>query len=253
MTEIGNLVDGTQLRNHPLARKAVIDAAESVLLAKYYSTADQVENCIKPFKYEIETEDREWLSSKENAVRLLKEEMRQCDELFNELKREVGGRKLLQVMTYLTKWQELSGEVNLNEALGFSGQLIQKGREALFLKDRLSLLQMRHLFVKSSKKCRSKENKYQCPEIFLDAVLNKLSSTAILFFNVELLSDFYYKFPRELDRRFFGTMTPEEMEELAKEDPKVKKHIELGERKDRLETALSKMESVMRQRVSNSV
>lgn len=253
LTEIGNLVDGTQLRNHPLARKAVIDAAESVLLAKYYSTADQVENCIKPFKYEIETEDREWLSSKENAVRLLKEEMRQCDELYNELKREVGGRKLLQVMTYLTKWQELSGEVNLNEALGFSGQLIQKGREALFLKDRLSLLRMRHLFVKSSKKCRSKENKYQCPEIFLDTVLNKLSSTAILFLNVELLSDFYYKFPRELDRRFFGTMTPEEMEELAKEDPKVKKHIELGERKDRLETALSKMESVMRQRVSNSV
>ncbi|EDK39956.2 hypothetical protein PGUG_04054 [Meyerozyma guilliermondii ATCC 6260] len=253
LTEIGNLVDGTQLRNHPLARKAVIDAAESVLSAKYYSTADQVENCIKPFKYEIETEDREWLSSKENAVRLLKEEMRQCDELFNELKREVGGRKLSQVMTYLTKWQESSGEVNSNEALGFSGQLIQKGREALFLKDRLSLLQMRHSFVKSSKKCRSKENKYQCPEIFLDAVSNKLSSTAILFLNVELLSDFYYKFPRELDRRFFGTMTPEEMEELAKEDPKVKKHIELGERKDRLETALSKMESVMRQRVSNSV
>lgn len=253
LTEIGNLVDGTQLRNHPMARKAVIDAAESVLLAKYYSTADQVENCIKPYKYEIEIEDREWLSSKENAVRLLKEEMRQCDDRFNELKRDIGGRKLLQVMTYLTKWQELSIDMNLNEALGFSSQLIQKGQEALFLKDRLSLLQMRHLFVKGSKKCRSKDNKYQCPEIFLDAVLNKLSSTAILFLNVELLSDFYYNFPRELDRRFFGTMTADEMEQLAKEDPKIQKHIELGDRKERLELALSKMESVMRQRVSNGM
>lgn len=246
LTEIGNLVDGTQLRNHPLARQAVIDSAESVLLAKYYSTADQVENCIKPFKYEIETEDREWMGSKENAERLLKEEMRQCDELFNELKRQVGGRKLLQVMTYLSKRRELVDSAS--EALGFSTQLIDKGQEALFLKERLLVLRMRHLFVKGSKKCRSKENKYQCPEIFLDAVLNKLASTAILFLNVELLSDFYYNFPRELDRRFFGTMTADEMEQLAKEDPKIKKHIELGERKDLLETALSRMESVMRLR-----
>lgn len=250
ITEITNLVDNTQLRNHPKARDAVTAAAQAVLGAKYYSTADQVENCIKPFKYEIELEDREWTSSKDNAVNLLKEEIRQCDEVFQVLKKQIGGRKLQQVMTYLEKLEQQKksyGEVdfNLNETLGFSNVLIEKGKEALFLKERLLLLKMRYQFVKNSKKCKVKENKYQCPEIFLDAVATKLTSTAILFLNVELLSDFYYNFPRELDQRFFTNLSAEEIEEFAKEDPKIKKHIELQERKDLLENALSKIESVL--------
>ena len=109
----------------------------------------------------------------------------------------------------------------------------------------MKLLKMRYQFVKSSKKCQYKENKYQCPEIFLDAVSTKLTSTAILFLNVELLCDFYYNFPRKLDDEFFRNMTPEQLKSFAKEDPKIRKHIELQERKDLLEEALSKMEGVL--------
>ncbi|KAI3403181.2 MGM1 [Candida oxycetoniae] len=248
LTEVDNLVDNTQLRKHPMAKQAVRDAAKTVLSSKYYSTADQVENCIKPYKYEIELEDREWQASKENAVNLLKEEMRQCNELYHDIKARVGGRKLQQVITYLEKLkQQKTADVDLtsNETLGFSPTLIQRGKEAIFLRDRLSILKMRHSFVKNSKKCRSKENKYQCPEIFLDAVASKIASTSILFLNVELLSDFYYNFPRELDMKFFNNLSKEDIEKFAKEDPKIKKHIELQERKDLLENALSKIESVL--------
>lgn len=246
LTEINNLVDGTQLTNHTLARQAVEDAAKSVLKSKYYFTADQVENCIKPYKYEVELEDREWAASKESAVNLLREEMRQCDLAQSQLKKEIGGRKLPQVMKYLEKLSSQNkGEVDANEALGFSKALLEKGQEALFLRDRMKLLKMRYQFIKSSKKCQSKDNKYQCPEIFLDAVATKLTSTAILFLNVELLSDFYYNFPRKLDDEFFKNMSPEQLESFAKEDPKIKKHIELQERKDLLEEALSKMEGVL--------
>lgn len=185
---------------------------------------------------------------KANAVALLKEEMRQCDEVYNDLKHHVGGRKLQQVVTYLEKLkQSKSNDIDLtsNETLGFSPTLIQRGKDAIFLKDRLSLLKMRYLFIKNSKKCKSKENKYQCPEVFLDAVATKISTTAILFLNVELLSDFYYNFPRELDVKFFTNLSKDEIERFAKEDSKVKKHIELQERKDLLENALSKIESVL--------
>lgn len=248
ITEIGNLVDTTQLRNHPMAKNAVRDSARAVLSAKFYSTADQVENCIKPYKYEIEIEDREWITSKDNAVQLLKEEIRQCDSVYQSLKKSIGGKKLKQVMSYLEKLnqqQTVDIDLNSNEALGFSNNLIQKGQYGIFLKDRLSLLEMRYLFIKNSKKCKKKENKYQCPEIFLDAVTTKLTSTAILFLNVELLSDFYYNFPRELDNKFFSNLSKEEIELFAKEDPKIKKHIELQERKDLLESALSKIEGVL--------
>lgn len=248
LTEVENLVDNTQLRNHPQAKKAVIDAAKSVLSSKYYSTADQVENCIKPYKYEIDIDDREWVTSKDNSVALLKEEIRQCDDLYNALKSLVGGRKLQQVVTYLQKLnqqQSFDVDFNSNETLGFSANLIEKGRDAMFLKERSSLLKMRYQFVKNSKKCKKKENKYQCPEIFLDSVTSKITSTSILFLNVELLSDFYYNFPRELDHKFFNTLTGEEIERFAKEDPKIKKHIELQEKKDLLENALSRIESVL--------
>lgn len=247
VTEINNLVDKTQLANHPMARKAVEDAAKAVLKSKYYSTADQVENCIKPYKYEVEIEDREWNSSKESAVSLLKEELRQCDNVYSSLRKLVGGRKLQQIVTYL---EMLNGEKRTeiddsNETLGFSKTLIERGKYAIFLKERMKLLKMRYLFVKNLKKCKLKDNKYQCPEIFMDAVSSKLTSTAILFLNVELLSDFYYNFPRKLDEEFFGNLSREQMESFAKEDPKIKKHIELQERKDLLEEAMQKIESIL--------
>ncbi|RLV96301.1 Dynamin-like GTPase MGM1 mitochondrial [Spathaspora sp. JA1] len=246
-SEVENLVDNTQLRNHPMAKAAVKEAAKNVLGAKYYSTADQVENCIKPYKYEIEVEDREWQTSKENAVVLLREEIKQCDELYSNLKNQVGGRKLQQVVTYLEKLKQQQDDVDLttNETLGFSPTLVQRGKDAIFLKERSSLLKMRYQIIKNSKMCKRKEGKYHCPEIFLDAVTSKITSTAILFLNVELLSDFYYNFPRELDQKFFNSMTPEEIERFAKEDPKIKKHIELQARKDLLENASNRIESVL--------
>ena len=51
---------------------------------------------------------------------------------------------------------------------------------------------MRLAAVKS-KQCASKKNKYYCPEVFLDAVADKLTTTADLFLDAELLSKFYYQ------------------------------------------------------------
>src|ERR1700760_2322172 len=65
------------------------------------------------------------------------------------------------------------------------------GREAVFLNDRAAIIRMRLAAVKS-KQCASKKNKYYCPEVFLDAVADKLTTTADLFFDAELLSKFYY-------------------------------------------------------------
>lgn len=48
------------------------------------------------------------------------------------------------------------------------------------------------LYAVKSKQCATKTNKYYCPEVFLDAVADKLTSTADLFLDAELLSKFYY-------------------------------------------------------------
>lgn len=102
---------------------------------------------------------------------------------------------------------------------------------------------MRILALKS-KQCTSKNNKYQCPEIFLDVVADKLTSTAVLFLNVELLSEFYHNFPRELDARLGRHLSDEEVERFAHEDPKIKGHLDVVRRKEMLERVLEKMEGL---------
>ncbi len=102
---------------------------------------------------------------------------------------------------------------------------------------------MRLLAVKS-KQCANLKNKYHCPEVFLDVVADKLTSTAVLFLNVELLSEFYYNFPRELDLRLGRHLGQGEIERFAREDPRVRKHLDVIKRKDMLELVLEKIESL---------
>lgn len=227
-----------------MIKTAIKDAAASVLSQRFNSTADQVENCIKPFKYEIEVEDREWDLGRKHAIMLLNEELRESRAAYDLIKKTVGGNKLKQILTYIQNEHNSVGQNIERENMGFSPGLLLRGREALFLNDRVNILNMRLKGLQSSS-CKSKENKFKCPEIFLDVVSEKLTQTAILFLNVELLSDFYYSFPRELEKRLSSNLTPEEIESYAKQDPKVRRHIELQERKELLQLALSKIEDVM--------
>ncbi|ANB11327.1 dynamin-related GTPase MGM1 [Sugiyamaella lignohabitans] len=253
--EMDELVAATNFRNHPYARNAIQEATADILNMRFYSTADQVENCIKPYKYEVEVEDREWTSSREHSYNLLKEELRQCEATFATLKRNIGSSKLTQVMKFVDQTRPTrTNKSNAStpphpppegtEAFGFSQALLTKGREAVFLRDRADILKLRMAAVKS-RQCKSKENKYYCPEVFLDVVAEKLTQTAVLFLNVELLSDFYYNFPRELDNRLGKSLTEEQVEAFAKQDVKIRRHIELQQRKELLELALSKIESVI--------
>lgn len=247
MSEMDHLVDSTNFRNHPFARETIHDAASGILNMKFYSTADQVENCIKPYKYEVDIEDREWAKSREHSYNLLKEELRQCESAYTQMKKSVGSHKLNQVIKFIEKTRDSGAVITPEEgteAFGFSQALLARGKEALFLRDRGDIIRLRMTAIKS-RQCKSRDNKYYCPEVFLDVVADKLTQTAVLFLNVELLSDFYYNFPRELDVRLGQNLTVAQIEAFAKEDPKVKKHVELQQRRDLLKLALDKIESVM--------
>lgn len=71
-------------------------------------------------------------------------------------------------------------------------------------------------------------------------------STAVLFLNVELLAEFYYRFPRELDARLGrgGRLSADDLERIAREDPRVARHLDVVRRKDLLELVLRKMEAL---------
>lgn len=113
----------------------------------------------------------------------------------------------------------------------------------MFLRDRAEIIRMRLMAVKS-KQCAQKKNKYYCPEVFLDAVADKLTTTADLFLDAELLSKFYYSFPRELDARLGHGLSQSEIERFAREDPRIRRHLDVVKRKELLEHVLREMESL---------
>ncbi|QUC18957.1 uncharacterized protein UV8b_03198 [Ustilaginoidea virens] len=246
-SHVDQLLNKSNFATHPFARQTILDAASSILGERFYSTSDQVENCIKPFKFEIDIEEREWTQGRQHIADVLKKELHDCESALSSLEPSFGGhRKMKEVMSFIDKARK--GDVVIegdghSGAGGFSAALLVKGREALFLRDREDIIKMRLMAIKS-KQCASVKNKYYCPEIFLDAAASKLASTAVLFLNVELLSEFYYNFPRELDLRLGRHLTESEVERFAKEDPKIRRHLEVIRRKELLELVLEKMDSL---------
>lgn len=125
------LVETSTFREHPFARSAIQEATNSILNERFYSTADQVENCIKPYKFEIDVEDREWDASRSNVQQLLKEELRQCEESLKGLRNSVGNKKLGQAMNFVEKARADSLPLRdlheRREATGISQALLERG------------------------------------------------------------------------------------------------------------------------------
>ena len=53
-----------------------------------------------------------------------------------------------------------------------------------------------------------------------------------------------YQFPRELDARLGRGLSQSEVDRFAREDPKIRRHLDVVRRKDLLETVLKEMESL---------
>jgi GTP-binding protein EngB required for normal cell division len=209
---VDRLVATSRFSAHPFARKAITEASTSILKELSYDISDELEICIKPYKYRIEVEDNEWAKGRENVTVVLKDELKVVEAAVKTLEEQMGGRKKVKdVMSFIDRVRGgqvvLEGD-GIGGAGGFSAALLHKGtivitwihgyeltgigREAVFLRDRVDVLKMRLLAIKS-KQCANKKNKYHCPEVFLDAVADKLTTTADLFLDAEMLSKFLYQ------------------------------------------------------------
>lgn len=108
-------------------------------------------------------------------------------------------------------------------------------RHAALYTDRLGVLKFRLAALKS-KRCKAgPESDSLCPEAFLNVVADKLAHTSTMFINIELLEQFFYQFPREIDSRLLYDFDHNEIVEFAKENPEIRRHLDLQDRKDKLE------------------
>ncbi|CAA7265555.1 unnamed protein product [Cyclocybe aegerita] len=260
-----NLIDSIAANEpftfHPRAAERLTQFSHMILRDRVGVTSDQVENCIKPFKYEVEVEPREWEVGRERAAAMFEHEVEMCEQKLREIKKKVGGgRRLNALMGYVKTLEEKQREKALKRAeIGPDGEQepeetpesyryppaqIMDARYASMYTDRLSILKLRIMALKS-KRCRAgPQSEVFCPEAFLNVVADKLAYTSAMFINIELLDQFFYQFPREIDSRLLYDLDRKEIVEFARENPVVRRHLDLQERKDKLEEVMKQLNSL---------
>ena len=131
-TNVERLLASSPFSAHPSARKAVIDASSSILKDLSYDTSDELEICIKPYKYRIELEDAEWAKGRDAIAKALRAELKDCEAAVKYAESEIGGRKKLKdVLTFIDRARRgdvvVEGDPTAG-AGGFSAALLKKGQ-----------------------------------------------------------------------------------------------------------------------------
>ncbi|KAF9397157.1 dynamin-like GTPase mgm1 [Mortierella sp. AD011] len=297
------LAEAEPFNHHPDAAITIKSMTHEILSSRSQATADQVENTIKPYKYEVECTDGEWSEGVKRAITLLQTELEMCEDALTKIKSTVGSKKLRKAINYVlesdreeerrakrreafaklreSKLRQRSEESSIdkendNEGSGsesseqdlesredevegsqeedeleaamrphFNPKLLVKAREALSLRDRALILKYRLTALKS-KACKNSKNKTQCPEAFLAMISEKLAYTSVMFIQVELMNEFVFQLPRMIDSRLGVKIGQESMEKFARENPSVGRHLQLMERRTKLEEVWEKLNYLVR-------
>ncbi|KAJ3984431.1 P-loop containing nucleoside triphosphate hydrolase protein [Lentinula detonsa] len=261
---IDSIASGEPFTYHSRAAERLISFSHDILRDRIGVASDQVENCIKPYKYEVEVEGREWELGRERAIGLFENEVTMCEKKLKDIRQKVGGsRRLGALVGYVRNLEEQDRErkerkfkASLNDDAGeeveepvaesyrYPAAQILDAKHAMLYTDRIAILKLRMNALRS-KRCKAgPENDVFCPEAFLNVVADKLAYTSTMFLNIELLDQFFYEFPREIDSRLLYDLDRKEIVEFARENPIVRRHLDLQDRKDKLEEVMKQLNSL---------
>jgi hypothetical protein len=108
---IDSIAQGEPFNHHPRAAERLTQFSHVILRDRIGVTSDQVENCIKPYKYEVEVEPREWETGRERAVQLFENEIVMCEQKLKDIKKKVGGGSRLNgLIGYVKNLEERQKE-----------------------------------------------------------------------------------------------------------------------------------------------
>ncbi|GAN08916.1 mitochondrial dynamin GTPase [Mucor ambiguus] len=242
MNNMQHLVKMEPFQYHPQVQKQIVDLTGEMLRQKFLATSDQVENTIKPYKYEVEVTDEEWKDGVRRTIKLLEKELNMCEDMLWTLKKNIGRKRLRSAIKRVLDEEKVHLAEQLEQEDGTEEQqphrILEKAKEALFLQDRAMIIKYRLAALKS-RQCKTPDNKQYCPEAFLNVIAEKLTYTAVMFIQVELLNDFFFNFPLDvIDDRIVHPMSMAQIDKFAKENPSVQKHLILQDRKTKLENVM---------------
>lgn len=306
LDELRDIASKEPFTYHESTCNKILDFSSKLLKKKFHTTVDQVENTIKPLKFEVECTDLEWEQGKERAIKLVDRHIEESQKKLQTIRSQVGRRKLRTAVKYIRhqnqrkKNNRINGESIpstsssssstspstsslssstipkeepkpdsiLPENMGdnalegiedetqmiqkeiakprqYNPILIEKAKEAMQLRKEIAVLKGRASALRS-RQCSSTSGKSCCPEAFLSVISQKLASSAVMFIQIELLNEFMFQFPREVDNKLYYDLSREEVNNFACENPTIRRHIELQKRKDALELVMDKLVYLVR-------
>jgi dynamin-like GTPase MGM1, mitochondrial len=108
---IESIVQSEPFSFHPAASERLVEFCHAILRERVPVTSDQVENCIKPYKYDVEVSPQEWEVGRTSAVDLFEKEVVMCESKLKEIRKRVGGgRRLGQLVGYVKRLEEREKE-----------------------------------------------------------------------------------------------------------------------------------------------
>ena len=104
---IDSIATGEPFTFHPGAAERIVEFSHALLRERLSLTADQVENCIKPYKFEVEIEPREWEVGTARAEEAFGIEVGRCEAKLAEIKKKVGGAwRLKSLLNYVHELEQ---------------------------------------------------------------------------------------------------------------------------------------------------
>ena len=104
---IDTIAAGEPFEHHPRTVERLIELSHAILRERIGLTADQVENCIKPYKFDVEVDEREWETGRNGAIHKFEQDLQLCEEKVKEIRKRVGGsRRLSSLITYVKSLEE---------------------------------------------------------------------------------------------------------------------------------------------------
>ncbi|KAL2911631.1 mitochondrial dynamin GTPase Msp1 [Polyrhizophydium stewartii] len=285
---------------HEDARQQVLQSSAEILRSKFHTTVDQVENTIKPYKFEVDCTELEWREGQKRAAALLEAKITDAQTDLQAIKTTIGRRRLRNAIKHLNKADKdaaalvpaaspaaaaasgtaaaapaaaaaaapaasASSSFSLSSIFSSasssaaqldeddltpspaSSRLLERARQALDLQSGIAVMQQRLAAVKS-RQCSVAENKVACPEVYLSVVSEKLSYTAVMFIYIELLNEFFFHLPREMDSKLYYGLSRDQIRQFARQNPAIMKHLDIQERKATLELVMEKLKDISRNR-----
>lgn len=259
--EVQTMLEGEPFVHHPEAREKVTTLTTELIRTRFSMTVDQVENAIKPYKTDVDLTAQDWVEGQKKAVELVESQLQAKEKALQVIKAQIGRRKLRMAIRHVEnidkaaraqaeaaakaaqsgKVDQSGAKVVAEDGPRLNPKLLEKAKEARELRQQILALRSRISIIRS-RQCRQIENKSCCPEVFLAAVTEKLTNSAVMFLQVELLNEFFFQWPREIDNRLYYDMSRSQILDFARQNAAVRRHLDLQDRKEKLSLVMEKVD-----------